>query len=568
MNLAPLLTQRFVDNNGNALVGGLLYTYVAGTTTPIATYTDSTGGTPNANPVVANSRGEMSVWLNPSLSYKFVLTDQYGALIWSEDNVTSPYGLPISSSSVTYNEGGAGAVTRTQTAKNQESVSVKDFGAVGDGTTDDTAAIQAAVTAMPANGGNVHIPAGQYKITSAISVPGFHNRGIIWGDGDATQINCNSCSAFLFAGQGYSGFTLERMYLNGASAGGLPAIDTTPSTVTFVFTGSFRHLELANWSVGYKLLNAQLCRWDDCNCDMSANGTVFSCVPGSGTGQQCNANRVSRMRITGVNIATIVAVLPTGTERATNWSFEHCDFQQTGAATTPLTILDTYYRVIDCEFENYTGGNLIEMRSDNALSASFAIIQGNILQGGGAAGAGKIYINRTGSQWTSNCLIAVNDAGSPSTNLCDCAGRSIVFLTNQGTINDTSPQYNVQIAGNISTGSFQGIQLGGKFIQGRKLITFNGTMNLDASLGNEFVINMTGGSAVTLNSPTNGTAGQRITVQFSNTSGGAMGVVTWGATFKMAAFTNPANGFSRSVDFTFDGTNWIEVGRTPSDVPN
>jgi len=78
---------RGVNNAGAALVGGLVYTYAAGTTTPIATYTDSTAGTPNANPVVLNARGEADIWLKPNVGYKFVLTDQYGAIIWSEDNV-------------------------------------------------------------------------------------------------------------------------------------------------------------------------------------------------------------------------------------------------------------------------------------------------------------------------------------------------------------------------------------------------------------------------------------------------------------------------------------------------
>ena len=78
---------RGVDNNGAALAGGLVYTYSAGTTTPIATYTDSTAGTPNANPVVLNARGEADIWLKPNVGYKFKLTDRYGALIWTEDNV-------------------------------------------------------------------------------------------------------------------------------------------------------------------------------------------------------------------------------------------------------------------------------------------------------------------------------------------------------------------------------------------------------------------------------------------------------------------------------------------------
>lgn len=86
--LSPLTVQRFVDNNGNALAGGQLYTYKAGTSTPLATYTDSTGGTPNANPVVMNARGEANVWTSGGLAYKFVLKDSSGNLIWSVDNVT------------------------------------------------------------------------------------------------------------------------------------------------------------------------------------------------------------------------------------------------------------------------------------------------------------------------------------------------------------------------------------------------------------------------------------------------------------------------------------------------
>jgi len=63
---------------------------------------------------------------------------------------------------VTYNQGGTGAQDRTLTSKLQETVSVKDFGAVGDGVTDDTDAIQAAIDS---SSDVIRIPAGNYKIT-------------------------------------------------------------------------------------------------------------------------------------------------------------------------------------------------------------------------------------------------------------------------------------------------------------------------------------------------------------------------------------------------------------------
>lgn len=87
--LVPWLTSQFFYPNGQPLAGGLLYSYEAGTSTPVATYTDSTGGTSNTNPVVANSRGEMSVWITNNVAYKFVLTDAAGNTIWTRDQVTS-----------------------------------------------------------------------------------------------------------------------------------------------------------------------------------------------------------------------------------------------------------------------------------------------------------------------------------------------------------------------------------------------------------------------------------------------------------------------------------------------
>lgn len=88
--LAPYPVFRGVNNQGLALVGGLLFTYAAGTTTPQATYVDSTQTTQNTNPVVLNSRGEANVWLDPSLTYKYVLQDSAGNPIWTVDHIGGP----------------------------------------------------------------------------------------------------------------------------------------------------------------------------------------------------------------------------------------------------------------------------------------------------------------------------------------------------------------------------------------------------------------------------------------------------------------------------------------------
>jgi hypothetical protein len=82
---------QFFDANGNPLVGGKLYTYAAGTTTPQATYTTYAGTTANTNPVIFNSRGEAAVWCGTS-RYYMELKDANDTLIWTADNVNGANG--------------------------------------------------------------------------------------------------------------------------------------------------------------------------------------------------------------------------------------------------------------------------------------------------------------------------------------------------------------------------------------------------------------------------------------------------------------------------------------------
>jgi hypothetical protein len=87
-------------------------------------------------------------------------------------------------------------------------------------------------------------------------------------------------------------------------------------------------------------------------------------------------------------------------------------------------------------------------------------------------------------------------------------------------------------------------------------------------LGNDFIISATNGTAFTINAPTNPATGEFISIIIRNTSGGALGAATWNAVFKMTAWTQPANANSRCIYFAYDGTNWVERGRTSADVPN
>lgn len=96
---------RAFDDDGNPLAGGKLYTYAQGTSTPKTTYTDSTLGTANTNPVILDAAGEADVWL--SGNYKFALYSSADALQWTIDGIPGTDGAAIAIANVTSESGAA-----------------------------------------------------------------------------------------------------------------------------------------------------------------------------------------------------------------------------------------------------------------------------------------------------------------------------------------------------------------------------------------------------------------------------------------------------------------------------
>ena len=83
---------QFFDDNGNPLNGGFIYSYNAGTTTPLATYTTSTGNIAHSNPIVLDAAGRVpaggEIWVDYSQSYKFILKASNGSTIGTYDNIS------------------------------------------------------------------------------------------------------------------------------------------------------------------------------------------------------------------------------------------------------------------------------------------------------------------------------------------------------------------------------------------------------------------------------------------------------------------------------------------------
>lgn len=85
---------QFFDNTGSPLTGGKIYTYAAGTTSPLVTYTTYLGNVAHTNPIILDSAGRVSgggeIWLDAAKSYKFVMTTSTDVLIGTWDNISGP----------------------------------------------------------------------------------------------------------------------------------------------------------------------------------------------------------------------------------------------------------------------------------------------------------------------------------------------------------------------------------------------------------------------------------------------------------------------------------------------
>lgn len=87
---------------------------------------------------------------------------------------------------------------------------VKDFGAIGDGTTDDTSAFQAAINSIPSIGGSIYVPAGRYKVTSTLTIA---NKTVsFYGDGSGQAVSATDGSFIAFHSLGTSnGFVFDNV---------------------------------------------------------------------------------------------------------------------------------------------------------------------------------------------------------------------------------------------------------------------------------------------------------------------------------------------------------------------
>ena len=314
---------QFFNNSGVPLSGGLLYTYAAGTTTPATTYTSSTGATANSNPIVLDSAGRppSSIWLTTGSSYKFVLQTSLAVQIGSWDNIPGANDFTVLTAQLANQSSASlgdaligfkqadknglisGAVGRTVHQKLQDLVSVKDFGATGNGTTDDTTAIQAAIYYAQTNGGCVYLPAGIYVISSSLNVQ-INSGGLpllrpsIRGDGAGATTILQTANASGLVITGYTSnpadyMDLEDFTLQSNAVGGY-GNGISFSDSAFV---NIDNVEVLGWENGVYGIDALSMTFTRLVSRFNINGFRFE-SSGSGTGYTSEPNAITMLGCT------------------------------------------------------------------------------------------------------------------------------------------------------------------------------------------------------------------------------------------------------------------------------
>jgi hypothetical protein len=278
---------------------------------------------------------------------------------------------------VTYTPTGTGAVARSAASKFGDTVSVKDFGAVGDGTTDDTVAINAALAAHA----SVYLPVGTYRTTAPITL---NANNILFGAGITSVIKNTTASSVI------------------------RSVTPTGARIYHVGGGNFK-IEgntsgIVAGSVGLDMQNVTYASWTDVWINYVETGirhgngyasfyndyftcTITSCTTGVDNSTLGNENRFTALRIDAV----------TGTKDQDNTSNTYlaCAVEQfsTGHQITGSTAQSI--RFIGSRLESTVGGAVgisinAAAQQTQIISPFFSSLATNISDAG-SSGATVLY---------------------------------------------------------------------------------------------------------------------------------------------------------------------------------
>lgn len=474
------------------------------------------------------------------------------------------------------------------------------FGAKGDGTTDDTTALQAAFNAA-GPGGIVFIPGGAvYVFSSTLTYP----EGLsIWSGGSTkaskgtlkwTGAAAATGLAPAVTGQANEGLIIRNLEIDGNSLLNI-GVD-----LHHVSHAHIQDSYIHDCSNGANACGVRIYRDKDagyaCYYNRISGGKISSCtvglfVTGTGASSQNNCANSNRIEYTDLlsngksvyfergndlSVFAVASESPTTLHFQTAGSGFHlgCSRIENAAGTPTLAGLQLDSTAnTTVEFGNYwatfTNDPVVDSSTAKDLQRLSTFGSG---VNGGVAGVGQIvraYIQEVfalpGTSLVSLNGGAVGGTGHVRTGRSTAADSDAIHEFYNG----TSTRLSYVEAPN---GGFQARQ--GRVTGATYAPTFpgaGGAVSIDASLGNMATVTVTDGTAFQINNPTNNpvAGGQYFTFEIFNNSGGAMGAITWqNGLYKLTGggFTNPANGKRRFITFQYDNANWYEICRSQNDV--
>lgn len=302
----------FTDRDGSPLENGYIWigtAALAPITNPISVYWDAARTQLAAQPIRTlngyPSNAGTPARLYVGSDYSMLVQDSKGTLVYTSPNATERWSDVVvtgaDASEVNFLQAGTGADPRTVQSKLRDVVSVKDFGAVGNGIDDDTQKIQAALTAGA--GKTVLFPAGAtYRVTSGLSVPA---NTVLDGYGATLSCTASQFNALTFVnGGGCFGLTIVGPASGTYDANGIGircvGTNNAPAAPTFVNAPTVRDCTITNfgvYGVFFSYVNGGLvegCKISgigytgvggvSCNDTTVTSNNISTIGPGPGTG--------------------------------------------------------------------------------------------------------------------------------------------------------------------------------------------------------------------------------------------------------------------------------------------